>query len=282
MWWFIGVGVVSALILQKIVSAILRKSGIGFRGSRSWKFWLIFLGLSAAVTMVATSMISVAMITIIGIPIGIWLMVAPFLFLVVLGTWLIRHVTGQDWMGTLAALAATLILLAIPPYLANGKLDQIAKAEVAGDHDESTSPNPNVIAVISDRFQYSSKDSLNCDGFCQRALLNGVAKRMLVLQQDLNLALVPSVQTDSFRLEKRASCPAVKLPQGADPIEIADERKDFKAKRVDELMQLEIAKGNCLIAEKARLGSADIILAVGNVRRGANALGRVSRCLPIP
>ena len=159
MWWFIGVGVVSALILQKIVAAVLRKSGIGFRGSRSWKFWLIFLGISAAITMFATSAISVAMITIIGIPIGIWLMAAPFLFLVVLGTWIIRHVTGQDWMGTLAALVVTLILLAIPPYFANSRLDQIAKAEVAADHDDGTNPKPDTIAVISDRLPYSSKDS---------------------------------------------------------------------------------------------------------------------------
>ena len=71
-------------------------------------------------------------------------------------------------------------------------------------------------------------------------------------------------------MERRTTCPQVKLPEGSDPIKIDGERKDQKGKRADELLQLEIAKGNCLIVEKAPLGMADIILSVGVVNRGEN------------
>lgn len=237
------------------------------------RFWLIFLGVSAAITMLAPSTISVAMITIIGIPIGIYLMAAPFLFLVVAGTFLVSRYLGGGWVTIILGVAITLALLAIPPYFANIKLENQARSLITQDRDDGTKPAAKIVAVRSDRFWGKGKDTLNCDGFCQRALINGVAERVLVVEQDINLAVVPDTQAESFRLERRASCPQVKLPQGHDPIEIRAERKDWQGKRIDELMQIEIAKGNCLIAETAALGTADIILTVGNVRRGQSTIG---------
>jgi hypothetical protein len=272
MAWGIGFGIVAALIVQRLVDFGLRKIGGKRAIFGTWKFWLIFLGISAAITMVATSTISVAMITIIGIPIGIYLMAAPFLFLVVFGTWFLRRWLGEGWMGTGSALVVTLALLAAPPYFANLKLEAIGKAQVAGDLDEGTMPKGKSIAVRYDRYWGKSKGVLNCDGFCQRALINGVAERVMMVEQDLNLAIDPMLEVDSFRLEKRAFCAPVQLPQGYDPIKIREEQKDWKGKRVDELMQLEIAKGNCLIAEESMLGTADVILSVGRARQGKNTL----------
>lgn len=273
MYWSIGIGAVVALILQQLVSKGLRKLGGNRARFGSWKFWLIFLGISAAITMVATSLISVAMITIIGIPIGLFLMVAPFLFLVVFGTWLIRRLTGHDWMGTGAAMIATICLLAVPPFFANRILDGVAKQQVAGDLDEGTKPDGKVIAVRAPVFWGKGKGVLYCDGFCQRALMNGVAERVLVVEQDLDEPLDPSMLVESFRLQRQPSCEPVKLPNGYDPIEIAEDRKDFKNKSVTELMQLEFAKGNCLIKEQVQLGTAGIVLSYGNFKKGSNALG---------
>ena len=273
MAWGIGIGIVVALILQKLISKLLRKIGGNRTAGGSWKFSLIFLGISAAITMIATSMISVAMISIIGIPIGIFLMVAPFLFLLVFGTWFLRRWMGEDWMGTGSALVVTLALLAVPPYFANGKLDDVAKAQVARDLDEGTMPKGKTIAVRYDRYWGKSKGVVNCDGFCQRALINGVAERVMMVEQDINLALDPAVEADIFRLERRQSCPQVILPKGYDPIKIKDEGHARNAKSAEELMQLAIAKGNCLIAERAALGTADIVLTVGTAKRGQNALG---------
>lgn len=181
--------------------------------------------------MFATSIISVALITVIGIPIAMFLMAAPFLFLVVLGTWFLRRWAGEGWMGTGAALALTLALLAVPPYLVNRKLDADAKAQVAGDLDMGTVPKGKSIAVRYGSYNWSKSNGVvNCDGFCQRALINGVAERVLMVEQDVNLALDPFVEVDSFRLERRLSCPQDRLPQAFDPIKIRDREQVRYAK----------------------------------------------------
>ncbi len=172
-------------------------------------------------------------------------------------------------MGTGAALALTLALLAVPPYLVNRKLDANAKAQVAGDLDIGTVPKGKSIAVRYGSYNWSKSNGvMNCDGFCQRALINGVAERVLMVEQDVNLALDPFVEVDSFRLERRQSCPQDRLPQAFDPIKIRDREQVRYAKSAAELMRLEIAKGNCLIAERAALGTADFVLSIGNSKRG--------------
>lgn len=247
------------------------RAGGGFR--HSWAFWLAVLGIAAAITLLAPSTISIAMITIIGIPIGLFLLAAPFLFLLVLLAGLISGRIGGGWMGRIAGTVGALAILAVPPFFANRVLDQRAKVLVAQDIDEGGKPQGKIIGVRSDRFRGKGKGILNCDGFCQRALLNGVAERVLVIEQDLNLAIDPTAMADSFRLERGAACPPVKLPQGHDPVEIRGERQDWQGKRVDELTQLEIAKGNCLIAETLPLGTADYVLTVGKAHQGKNVIG---------
>ncbi len=94
MFWAIGIGVVVALIFGKLIAKVLGKILGSKATGGSWKFWLILLGVSAAISMFATSIISVALITVIGIPIAMFLMAAPFLFFVVLGTWFLRRWAG--------------------------------------------------------------------------------------------------------------------------------------------------------------------------------------------
>jgi hypothetical protein len=274
MFWGIVVGIIAAVALRWGFKSGYRKLFGERKMAKSWTFWLIFLGLSAFVTLAASSIISVFMITIIGIPIALYLLVAPFLFLVVAGTYLISRFLGASWSANFVGLVTTLALLAIPPYLGNRELDNNARSLVAQDRDDGTKPTARVIAVRVDQYWSKNKDTNNCDGFCQRALINGVAERVLVVNQDLNLAVVPDTEADSYRFERRVSCPQVKLPQVKDPVEIKEERNGWTGKRSDELMQIEIAKGNCLIAEKAPLGTADIVLTFGTIRRGANKMDR--------
>jgi hypothetical protein len=210
-----------------------------------------------------------AAISIIGIPIAIFLAASPFLFIVALGTRIISRWLGSSVLAVIAGAAAMLALLAIPPFLVNRSLESRAKSFVAEDHDDGTRPAGEVIAIRGDAMTAVRRD-VNCTGFCQRALLNGVAKRILVVKQDVSLAIDPATQVESLRMERRTTCPQVKLPEGGDPIKIDSERDGRKGKRADELMQLEIVKGNCLIVETAPLGLADTILSVGAVNRGLN------------
>ncbi|WP_313192330.1 hypothetical protein [Shinella zoogloeoides] len=239
------------------------------RRGRIGMIWLWFVGTSAAITMAAPTTVSVAAISIIGIPIAFFLAIAPLLFLVSLGAWIASRWLGGSMYGLATGVAVTLALLAIPPFLVNRSLETRVRSYVASDHDDGTKPVGGTIAVRSSTGTGASRrDVLNCDGFCQRALMNAVAKRVLVAYQDINLAIDPAVEVDSFRMERRATCPQVELQRGMDPIVIESERKNRRGKYADELMQLEIAKGNCLIAEKMPLGIADTVLSVGVVHRG--------------
>jgi hypothetical protein len=246
--------------------SVLKSIRFGLNG------WLILLGVSAAIALMMPSLATVALITIIGIPIGIYLMAAPFLFLLVAGISLVSHFLGGGWAARIAGATVTMALLAAPPYFVNQSLDSRANAFVAEDHDDGIKPAGRIIAILNDRAGGYGKDTLNCDGFCQRALINGVADQILLVAQDLNLAIDPAKPAASFRMEKRAFCPPVKLPQGHDPIEIEGEQKNWQGKRIDELMQLEIAKGNCLIAETVPLGMADVVFSVGTIHRGQSTI----------
>jgi hypothetical protein len=235
-------------------------------------FWMIFLGACAAVTLLMPSLPIVAMITIIGIPIGLFLMASPFMFLVYAGSSLVSRMIGGGWPARIVGVLVTLAVLAVPSHFANRMLERRMVALTAQDKDDGGRPAARVIAVRYDRPLWFSRDELHCDGFCLRALMNGVADKVLYATQDLNLHIEPSMKAESFRLDRRDVCPPVKLRSGGDTIAVPNEGRDWKSKRAEELMQLEIAKGNCLIAESASLSEADIILSRGEVHRGTSKI----------
>jgi hypothetical protein len=237
---------------------------------RKWSGWgylFTFLGISAAIALVTPWILTGLFFTFVGIPIALYLGLAPFLLLVTLSTWFISQCLGGRPRAVIAGLFTTLAALSVPPYLENREIEAKAYALVADDRDLGTVPKVTTLAVRQDSYQGPPWDILNCDGLCQRALINGVAQRVLVVDQDISLLLDLAFEADSFRLEKRAVCPPAKLPLDNDPVRLETEQRAWKGKPVQELMQLEISKGNCLIAEKARLGDADVILSVGSIMR---------------
>ncbi|MFM9862398.1 MAG: hypothetical protein ACKVRO_02215 [Micropepsaceae bacterium] len=233
------------------------------------RVWLITTGIGAAITMLAPSLIYVAMITIIGIPLALALMLAPLVFIVSLGSWFIGRRLMLGRIGYAIGAGATLLALAIPPHFINAALEKRAALLVAQDSDTlSKGLRARVIAVRNDKPRRFGRGETACDGFCMRALMNGVTERILFVAQDLNEPLNGAMPALSFRLEKRAECPAVELRDGHD--EIKD--KGRKPKYAHELMQLEIAKGNCLIEETVPLNTADVVLSRGVVHRGESII----------
>lgn len=221
--------------------------------------------------MLMPSLIFVLMITIIGIPIALYLMAAPLLFLLAVGTRFGGRRLGGGLAAHLAAFAATLALLAAPPLFVNPKLERTARALVAGDHDDGTKPALDTIALRQQRLYSIGKDDLACTEVCQRALLNRQTARFLVVQQNVDEPLDMAMHVPSFRLERRDACPAVRLPGQDGYLRVKDEKRDWRSKRADELLQLEIAKGNCLIVETVPLGSADAIVSVGPVKKAESS-----------
>lgn len=216
---------------------------------------------------------TIAAISIIGLPIALILMIAPLLFLLALGSFLIGRWLGGSWPAYIAGFVVAAIVLAVPPFIANKALDNNAERLIAADHHDGTRPETGRVIGL----RYASKhgfnrDELACDGLCQRLLLNGVASQVLVVVQGLDATLDPLLIADSFRLEKRSTCSVVKLPRGHDPINIRADNSGGQDKRVDELMQIAIAGGNCLIAEPASLNSADLVVSFGLLKRGATSM----------
>jgi len=235
--------------------------------------WLIVTGLAAAITLLAPSVVIVIAITFIGIPIAIALMLAPLVFMVSLGSWYLGRTLKMGRTGYVLGAGATLLVLAVPPLVINAGLHKRAADFMAQDLDQLGKPlHAQAIAVRSDRHSSNRRDLSACDGLCMRALLNGTASRMLLVQQSLNEPLNAALPVTSFRLERRDTCPAVKLQTGNDDIKENGGARSFKQKQTHELMQLEIAKGNCLIEETVPLGTADVVLSRGSVHRGVSSI----------
>lgn len=82
-------------------------------------------------------------------------------------------------------------------------------------------------------------------------LLNGVAERVVFVEGDISRDVDPAQTAGSFRFEKQPVCPPVN-----------------QFENLNRLMQIEIAKGNCLVFSRVPLSVAEIVFSVGNVKRG--------------
>ena len=243
-------------------------------GRLSFRGWLIFLGISALLALLLPELAIVAAISIIGIPIALFLAMAPGLFIIFFFPHLISKFLGGGWISVGVGLVVTLGVLAIVPYIANMPLEKRAIELVATDHDSLTPPIAvGILGVRSTNgLMGFGRDTTPCDEFCARALLNGQTKQLLFsVDRDTNAVFDLNAKAVSFRMEDRPQCPEVKLADGYGNIRVDGEDRGFTAKRPHELMKLAIAKGHCLIQEEAVIGLADVILSNTRLNNGVNA-----------
>lgn len=235
--------------------------------------WLTATGIAAAITLLAPSVVIVIAITFIGIPIAIALMLAPLVFIVSLGGWFGRRSLGVGRTGYFLGAGATLLALAIPPALINPGLEKRAADFAAHDLDTLAKPlRAEVVAIRHDGPSFHRRDQSACDGLCMRLLLNGAATRVLVVQQAIDVPPDGRSDATSFRFETRETCPAVNLGTGNDDIKDPIGPRSYQRKFAHELMQLEIAKGRCLIEETVPLSTADVVISRGTLHRGRSRI----------
>jgi hypothetical protein len=116
-----------------------------------------------------------------------------------------------------------------------------------------------------------------CPDLCQRLLLTGLADRV-VLASDNSAPQVPAPDEYAtiWRMERRDVCPKVELDSNSGTMNIPGEPKqELRAIRPVDLMNLEIAAGNCLIVEEASYGRPDFTILDVAVRQGP-ASGRTA------
>lgn len=237
------------------------------------RVWLIATGIGAVITLLAPSVVVVVAITIIGLPLALAMMLAPLVFIVSLGSWFIGRKLNLGRTGYALGAGATVLALAVPPAFINTRLEERAASLVAQDMDTLVKPvHAKVIAVRSDKPSRFGRDETACDGFCMRVLMNGVAERILFAQQDVTQPLDAALPARSFRMEKRIDCPVVNLRGGNDEIKDENRPSVHERKYAHELMQLEVASGNCLIEETAPLGTADLVISRGSAHRGESII----------
>jgi hypothetical protein len=229
---------------------------------RRYDGFLIFLGLAGAVSLILPDLLLLFMFSMVGIPLAIAMYFVPGLALVlILGRITQRRVIDRlvprfSGQSGLIGVCAVVIMLTLLSAYANARQDaQIARL-VAGDLNTMKLPLPTGIYGLR-----SVRNDTDCDATCQRLLLSGTATEVLVealefADQEPN----PNLAVPSWRMERRTSCPDLKLPEGEFVIPTADGPKTPDTISTNEVMLAAIASGQCLIEAERRLVEADVII----------------------
>ena len=233
-------------VLLAISALSMTKVGVGL----ALMFAMSGVGIPIFFLILFTPTITLYFLIVLAFERALWLMRLPWLLLrLTLAT---AATAGGVWLAT---------------DMVNKALEERAAVLMADDHD-LVGPVGHIskLAVVEDAW-YPRRAI--CDGFCQRVLLNGAAGAVIIA----GVASVNELPSDMwsgtlFRLEKRAQCPAIKIDHNDSQATVKGETRKFGDKTSLDLLQIEAAKGNCLISEPAKVGDADAVLVSGNVKRG--------------
>lgn len=232
--------------------------------------WTIRLGLAAWFVLALPVFTVVAMISIVGIPLALAMMVTPFLFTVVALANLVQRGHGRDGaMAVVTSIALALLLLAGVAGLCNAVLDRRAEEFLAGDVDTLERPlRVESLGLFGMGWQdWWGGKKARCSELCQRLLLSGAVERVIVAdwkpgQEGADWDV--STKALGYRLEQRETCPPIQLPGGRAGMDPVDDAKP------DEAMRMAVASGRCLVEEPATLGEADAVVTTGCLHRGDN------------
>ncbi len=123
------------------------------------------------------------------------------------------------------------------------------------------------IALLQDR-RAASGNPVLCLTLCQRLLYSGTAESVLEAASpaDHDSPITDLAQpVIRYRIERRASCPPVTLPDG---VIRRSELNIFNKRQLLDEAQIRIAAGNCLIAERATLAESDLVVVNQVLRDG--------------
>lgn len=230
----------------------------------TWRF-----GIAAALTLAVPTLTVVALISVIGIPLGLLMMATPTLFSVVALANVVQRLHRRDGVAAvLASLAVAVAVLAGFAAFCNSLVDRRADSFLAGDVDAIERPlHARAIGLAGRDVFVWNRHQTRCAELCQRLLLSGAAERVLVpATRPDEVEWSAGTPAFSFRLEARGSCPTVQLPGRLSDRTVDDAKPD-------EAVRLVIAGGRCLVEEPATMGDADAVVTAGRVQRGAGDAG---------
>lgn len=249
--------------------------------NRKYVTTLTVLTIVTGVTLTNPVLPLLAMLTVIGIPVAIFMMAAPTLLIFLSLSGVVYWATGQRKISLVIGCVVALVVMAIPPLLIDARLDAQRTALILHDHNDLNPPIKHQVIAIRANFVSSASNTRvpTCEDFCLRALLTGLSAQVIELQTDIVPEEInPLRLAPSFRMERRKNCPSMPLENEAGQIDIEAEHYMVAANgktfvtpskyNAVSLMKDQIAQGNCLISEQAELGIADFVISTGLFKKG--------------
>lgn len=210
--------------------------------------------------------------TVIGIPIFLLILIMPTVTAYLLALTVFERAVWRarvQWIPLRLALATAGVVgcVWLVTDMVNWVLDERATKLMVDDHDLEGPVEPISTLAVVEELGYQKRGI--CDALCQRALLNGSVSAMIMVRvESLATPVTDEWSGTRYRFEIRAQCPWMWIDpnDGAGTVK-GEERKSGDKTSLD-LLQIEAAKGNCLISEPAKVGDADAVLVSGRAKHG--------------
>lgn len=235
---------------------------------RRYDILLLLLGLATAVCAKSAWFAAALATTHILFPFATLMAAAPAVFfLLILFRLMLLFFPSTGW---LTALGAVALLVVAVPLLANLRLELAARALTAGDLDGMDGPfKGRTLGIVANPGSWSQQET-KCDDVCMHALLSGALDRVIVaFSWEGDLPIDPDERAVAFHMERRATCPRIKVRSGVNPIHYDPAAyRPYPPPEPAGRMRAEAAKGNCLIETKARLGDAEAVARLNTIKAG--------------
>jgi hypothetical protein len=208
---------------------------------------------------------------------GVLLIAAPYVFVASVASLVAVTLFGR--LGVAARMCAYLGFALLILGLATAAAWQINRPLMMDWEKLSAEDHPwtgdkegvRAIALLQDR-RAANGNPVLCLALCQRLLYTGTAESVLEAKSeagspaDHDSPIIDLAQpVIRYRVEKRASCPPVTLPDG---VIRQSELNVFNKRQLLDEVKIRIAASNCLIAETATLGESDLVVVNQVLRDG--------------
>jgi|GEM_PF-2280226 len=211
------------------------------------------------------------LMTVIDIPLAIFVMACPTAALVLvparLGQALLKgwRPKGNAALQFLVPIGVVLGLLTGVAQMSRANLAAHVDALVAGDLNRLKLPLPQGVVALRSSFAEAS-----CDDLCLRLLLGGSATKVLIQGvRDADAPPDPRSDVTAYWIEPRVVCPSPPIRAHGTEMQLdaeaARDRNGPPPQTARVLMLARISQGDCLIEAKETLGGAEVVVSSVNL-----------------
>lgn len=226
-----------------------------------WKYWISGVFAILCLTEIAAELAVISALSILGFPLTVFIIVFPAAYLVFL---IVRILKYRTKLSLRKRIFITLLLLGLPPLAINTIYDVKHAAYLRHDIDLTARPIEIAsLAVIADGYTSSEK----CNGFCQRALLNGVVDKVIMVgkKHPHEIKNFSDILGKAYWFEERDTCPP---PEIGNSNNFSSGKKDINLENLssDDLVKIRSRQKTCLVSDDASITKANGVIAIGYLK----------------